>query len=142
MFPVSVWLTGFNWIHFHVFHDSSYYVLTSIKLNSLKPREPGTSVSCSSVTGGLGDSSFPSGRTLKRHFSSRFHADSNNCPIRGIPEEMLKPIEPGWYKGQLRKQTWCLRKAIHCQWLSWYNILCCIKLSWYYKFYITFTCTL
>ena len=74
---------------------NSSYVSASIKWNSLRPREPGTSLSCSSITGGLGDSSFPSGRTLKRHFSSRFHAASNNCPIRGIPEEMLKPIEPG-----------------------------------------------
>lgn len=66
------------------------------KSNSLKPREPGISLSCSSRTGGLQlASSFPSGRTLKRHFSSRFQADSNNCPIRGMPEEMLIPIEPG-----------------------------------------------
>lgn len=125
----------------------SSYISASIKLNSLRPREPGTSLSCSSISGGLGDSSFPSGSTLKRHFSSRFHADSNNCPIRGIPEEMLKPIEPGWYKGQLRKQTWCWRKAILQQLLSWYKILCAATtfLSWYYKFCIMFTrntCTL
>lgn len=112
--PIYMYMYFMTCIDYGVYRLSlnSSYVSASIKWNSLRPREPGTSLSCSSITGGLGDSSFPSGRTLKRHFSSRFHADSNNCPIRGIPEEMLKPIEPGWYKGQLRKQTWCLRKAI------------------------------
>ena len=74
--------------------------------NLLSPREPGTSVSCSSMAGGLQRGfSLANGRTLNRHFSSKFHADSINCPIRGMPEEILNPIEPGWYKGQLRKHT-------------------------------------
>lgn len=93
--------------------------MTYIKRNLLSPREPGTSASCSSITAGALQEgfSFPSGSTLNRHFSSKFHADSNNWPIRGIPDEMLNPIEPGWYKGQLRKHTYPLKKTIEQNYL-------------------------
>ena len=83
-----------------------YRIANVYKKDILSPREPGTSASCSSRGGGLKEVfSLPSGNTLNRHFSSKFQADSINCPMRGTPEEILNPIEPAWYKGQLRRHT-------------------------------------